>query len=111
MMFASLSTALGAESALRYRVVSPPTRHVEVRVTDSGSTWFTGTDARGEKLTVVFLPRFATILRDGLRVPVSYLEPGTTVTVEGQMRGQRFAASSATLTSPSVTTARASQVP
>jgi hypothetical protein len=50
IMLASLSAALGAEGAHRYRFVSQPTQRVEVRVTDSGSTWFTGTDARGETL-------------------------------------------------------------
>jgi len=111
IMLASLSAALGAEGAHRHRLASQPTQRVEVRVTDSGSTWFTGTDARGEKLTVVFLPRFATIVRDGSRVPVSYLEPGSTVIVEGQIRERRLAASSGYLTPPSMTTAKASQVP
>jgi hypothetical protein len=59
----------------------------------------------------VFLPRFATIVRDGTRVPVSYLKPGDTVVVEGQMTERHLAASSAYLTPPSVTTAKASQVP
>jgi hypothetical protein len=111
IMLASLSAALGAERTHRFCVVAEPTQRVEVRVTDSGSTWFTGTDARGEKLTVVFLPRFATIVRDGSRVPVSYLEPGSRVMVEGHIRERRLAASSAYLTPPSMTTAGASQVP
>jgi hypothetical protein len=111
IMLASLSAALGAERTHRFCVVAEPTQRVEVRVTDSGSTWFTGTDARGEKLTVVFLPRFATIVRDGSRVPVTYLEPGNTVMVEGQIKERRLAASSAYLTPPSMTTAKAGQVP
>jgi hypothetical protein len=111
IMLASLSAALGAEGTHRYGVVSQPTQRVEVRVTGSGSTWFTGTEAHGEKLAVVFLPRFATIVRDGTRVPVSYLKAGDTVQVEGQITERRLAASSAYLTPPSMTTAKASQVP
>jgi hypothetical protein len=111
IMLASLSAALGAEGAHRYRVVSQPTQRVEVRVTGSSSTCFTGTNAQGERLSVVFLPRFATIVRDGTRVPVSYLKAGDTVVVEGQMTERHLAASSAYLTPLSMTTARASQVP
>jgi hypothetical protein len=111
IMLASLSAALGAEGAHRYRVVSQPTHRVEVTVTGSDSTCFTGTDAHGEKLTVVFLHRFATIVRDGSRVPVSYLEPGNTVMVEGQIKERRLAASSAHLIQPIIAAARASQMP
>jgi hypothetical protein len=111
IMLASLSAALGAEGTHRYRVVSQSTQSVEVQVTSSQSTWFTGTNAQGEKLTVVFLPRFATIVRDGTRMPVSYLKAGDTVQVVGRIREQRVAASSAELTRPSLTTARASEVP
>jgi single-stranded DNA-binding protein len=59
----------------------------------------------------VFLPRFATIVRDGSRVPASYLKAGDTVRVEGRLRDRRIAASSAELTRPRVTTTRASEVP
>jgi hypothetical protein len=111
IMLASLAAALGAEGAPRYRVVAQPAQRVEVRVTGSSSTCFTGSNAHGEPLSVVFLPRFATIVRDGTRVPVSYLKAGDTVVVEGRMTERHLAASSASVTPPSVTTARASQVP
>jgi len=111
IMLASLSAALGAEGTHRYRVVSQPSQRVELRVTGSSGTWFTGTNAHGEPLSVVFLPRFATIVREGTRVPVSYLKPGDTVVVEGQMTERRLAVSSRYLTPPSMTTAKASQVP
>jgi hypothetical protein len=111
IMLASLSAALGAEGARRFRLAAQPTQRVEVTVTGSSSTYFTGTNAHGEPLSVVFLPRFATIVRDGSRVPVSYLEPGDTVIAEGQITKRRRAASSAYLTPPSIATARASQVP
>lgn len=109
IILASLSAALGAEGTHRYRIISEPTRFVEVRVTGSQSTWLTGTNAKGEELTVVFLPRFASILRGRTRVPVSYLKPGDTVRVEGRMRDRRFAATSAQLIEPSLTAARVSE--
>jgi hypothetical protein len=110
IMLASLSTALGAESTHRYRLVAQPTQSVEVQVTSSSSTWFTATDVRGERLTVVFLPRFATIVRDGTRVPVSCLKPGDTLRIEGRVTDRFLAASSVYLTQPSTTTAKASEV-
>lgn len=60
-----------------------------------GSTWFESTDARGQRVTITFLPRFATVVRDGRRVPVSWLRSGDQVEVRGQAHGNRVAASSA----------------
>jgi hypothetical protein len=110
-LLGSLPAARAAGSSHRHQLVSQPTHRVEVKVTGGSTTWFTGSDAQGETLAIVFLPRFATVLRDGERVPVSYLKPGDTVQVEGQISGRRMAASSAQITTPSVTTARASKAP
>jgi len=63
-----------------------------------GSTWFEGTDTRGQRVTVTFLPRFATVVKDGRRVPVSTLRPGDQVEVVGHTRGDQMAASSARAT-------------
>jgi hypothetical protein len=72
---------------------------LSVRVIRSGSTWFDGTDSRGERVTVVFLKRFATVARDGGRVPISYLKSGDRVECNGRVRGHRILAGSARLVS------------
>jgi hypothetical protein len=103
LAIASSSAVLAEETSHRYRVVSERSQSTEVRVTTSGSTWFTGTDARGDRVMVVFLPRFNTVLRDGVRIPVSYLRPGDRVDVAGQARKHRLYASSAQVVTPRTT--------
>jgi hypothetical protein len=78
----------------------PEVRAAEtIIVTDTGgSTWFKGTDDRGQRVMVTFLPRFATVERDGRRVPVSRLRAGDRVEVRGRARGHRIAAASAQVT-------------
>jgi len=106
LVAASVSVALAAETPNRYRLAPEPSNSVAVSVTQSGSTWFTGTDASGNKVTVVFLPRFASVVRDGTRVRVSALRPGDRVEVTGQVTGSRLYAASARVTESRTATAR-----
>jgi hypothetical protein len=87
-----------AETINRYRVVREPSQSAEVRVSKTGSAWFSGTDAQGKVVTVVFQSRFASVERDGALVPVSYLRAGDTVEVVGQVAGSRLVASAARVT-------------
>jgi hypothetical protein len=106
LVVVSASAAMAADASNRYRVVAQPSNHVEVSVIQSGSTWFTGTDASGNKVTVVFLPRFATVVRDGARVRVSSLRPGDRVEVTGGVKGRRLFAASAQVTQSRTAAAR-----
>jgi hypothetical protein len=96
----TVGTALAVAPMDRYQYVRAPGKRIVLSVTKSGSTWFTGTDAGGKKVTVVFLKRFDTVVRHGTRVPVSELRPGDRVAVMGQVTGQRIYASSARVTRP-----------
>jgi uncharacterized cupredoxin-like copper-binding protein len=90
----TVSTAVASAPMDRYQYVRAPGKRIVLSVTKSGSTWFTGTDAGGKKMTVVFLKDFDTVVRHGSRVPVSELRPGDRVAVMGQVTGQRIYASS-----------------
>jgi hypothetical protein len=105
--FVTMATAAyAADSNPRYRVNPVPSRMMEVTVTRAESTWFTGTDASGRRVTVVFQKRFASVKRDGELVPVSYLRPGDRVTVVGQRHGSQLQASSAAVERPRTAGAR-----
>jgi uncharacterized cupredoxin-like copper-binding protein len=106
LVVVSVSAAMASEASHRYSVVKEPSKSVQVSVTRSESTWFTGTDTAGKKVTVVFLPRFATVVRDGKRVPVSALRPDDRVEVTGEFSGSRLYASSARVTQPHTAAAR-----
>lgn len=84
-----------AETPTRYRLRAESTQTQAVQVTKSGSTWFEGTTSVGERVTVVFQPRFATVKRGGERVPVSFLRAGDRVEVRGHASGRRLHANSA----------------
>lgn len=89
----------GEAQSSRYQRLPEMTATERITVTGgSGSTWFEGTDASGQRVTVTFLPRFATVVRNGKRVPVSWLRSGDQVEVVGHGSGSRLAASSARVT-------------
>jgi hypothetical protein len=91
-LLAASGASLAAGPQQRYRAVVEPAPTEELQVVRSGGAWFTGVNAGGRHVTVVFQPRFATVLRDGKRVPVSYLRAGDRVAVTGRTEGQRIAA-------------------
>lgn len=106
LVVVSVSAALASDTSVRYRVAPESANHVEVTVTQSNSTSFTGPDASGNKVMVVFLPRFATVVRDGARVRVSTLRPGDRVEATGEAKGSHLYASSAQVTQPRTAAAR-----
>jgi hypothetical protein len=90
-----VSSVYAAETPSRYQVRAESRQTQDVQVTKSGSTWFEGTTADGQRVTVVFQPRFATVKRGGNRVPVSYLRADDRVEVSGHVSGRRLHANSA----------------
>lgn len=98
--------ACAAQSRRFQRLPENPTTERITVTHGSGSTWFAGTDPRGQRVTITFLPRFATVVRGGRRVPVSWLRPGDQVEVVGQARGERLAASAARVTTERTAGAR-----
>jgi len=89
--------AVAAEAPQRYRLNRTPSQSTVVRVLRTGATWIEGTTDRGERVAVQFAPRFATVQRNGERVPVSFLRAGDRVEVTGRADGRRFQAFSAVL--------------
>jgi hypothetical protein len=95
LVISAVSAARAALPSERYSDVRAPGKCMVIRVTKSGSTWFRGVDGRGDRVTVVFLKRFDTVVRHDRRVPVSALLPGDWLAVTGQITGHRVYATSA----------------
>jgi hypothetical protein len=89
--------AFAAEAPQRYRLNPTLAQTEEIRVTHGGATWIEGVNPRGERVTVQFQKRFATVQRDGERVPVSFLRAGDRVAVTGHIDGHRIQAAAAVL--------------
>ena len=92
---ASASSAIAAESSTRYRTVAVTPQTAEMTVLRAGSAWVQVVTVQGERVTVVFQTRFATIRRGNERIPVSYLRAGDRIAVTGGAVGGRLHVSSA----------------
>jgi hypothetical protein len=93
---ASASSALAAEGSLRYRTVAEKTQSEEIRVVRAGGAWVEGVTGQGQRLTVVFDTRFASVRRGDERVPVSYLRAGDRIAVTGRAGSRHMYVRSAT---------------